>query len=148
MAYFWGETMLDLEPRLKKYRRIKSALTRKNEQFQIIYDFLVEPLMPSLTRQEGVVHTCSLEYGYSNGGRRSWVSIKVYKNRRKLPGFWESVKRFFSPRKLCIKIEHNNHMWVCRYYKSIYILTAQQIRDQYKEALKKDFNFDFVILDD
>jgi hypothetical protein len=127
----------------KKLKEIDKKKFHLDQRYCLLNDFAIRPMLADLTNQNGLVHYAE----YSKNDTNRIKRLSVYCDRPKNLGLWNAFLRIFGVRQEVMRIKFNGQMWTCQYYKSLYYLTAEKIRDFYYDHLKSYFdNHDMVII--
>lgn len=132
-----------LQTRLEKIPKGGTAET--DAKFLIIHSFLLMPLLGELTAEHNLVHRIvGNTYKENDWSAPHYSSLSLYRERPKMPGFWNWMARIFVPQQEVLRINFNQ-MWCCRLFVPSYYITAATIKDQYNEKLKAGFgNYDWA----
>jgi len=122
--------------------RLKNLETRhatyNDELYYIIGDCILTKLIPDLDFAMGTSHTVAYQAGGGpTGSDTTAVHITVPRERRE--GVWNSLARFFSPRRPVITIRLAQSLLI---YSPPYEKYVRHIFTEYDESLRNVFGFD------
>lgn len=127
-----------LATRLKEYN---SKRYKRSESLKIINEFILSHLLVEVIESLNKVHKvlmCEDDTGI--------YKLKLLCEKPKKSGFFNMIKRFFSPYEICLTIYKDNHLFICEYYKHSFFEISEKIKAEYESKLKDTFNSPIVIV--
>lgn len=128
---------------MQRLANLPAKRYKAHEQFKIICEFLLSPLLPELIEANNVMHRVHVS---KTEGRILYVSLQYEKPKK--PGMLYRLFKFFQPWKTGLKIKNDDYrMFVCEYYRYSYFALAEQLKNLYYEKLYDAFHIGFVLVD-
>jgi hypothetical protein len=116
---------------------------KSHEQFKIVCEFLLSPLLPELIEGNNVMHRVHVSKRESR-----ILSVSLQYEKSKKPGILYSLSRFFKPWKTGLSIKNDDYrMFVCEYYRYSYFALAERLKNLYYEKLHDAFHIGFAVVD-
>lgn len=136
-----NEIVKATDPLTLRLNELVAKKYRTNEMYNIIRDFLLNPLITSLIEESNKLHKLHIS---KDGAHVCY--IKLLREKAKKPGFFNYWSRFFAPWETVLKIKFSNGIFLCEFDKYSYFSMIEKIKEEYYEKLHKTFACEFVVI--